>query len=230
MKDPDTAKEPFDPLPNGMKRRLNAYQIDLKSLDREELLLWRDVFERDVPKLDAPESDEDGRRRKPGLLKLTDGALERRLTADLKAHVDRVRADIEAFRKSMPPQSAGRLRHRGREEADRPEGVRPRQPVRVRRRRAARVPVDAVNQGKPKLFTKGSGRLELAEQIITPADHRARHRQPHLALAHGPRHRRHAEQLRHGRRQADAIPSCSTTSRRSSSPTACRGRSCTRTS
>ena len=49
----EKAKEPFDPLPNGKKRRLNAYQIDLKSLDREELMLWRDVFERDVPEVDG---------------------------------------------------------------------------------------------------------------------------------------------------------------------------------
>ena len=38
-------------------------------------------------------------KKKPSLLKLTDWALEKRLTADLSAHVTRATADIEAFKK-----------------------------------------------------------------------------------------------------------------------------------
>jgi mono/diheme cytochrome c family protein len=162
--DPDKAKEPFDPLPNRLKRRLNAYQIDLKSLDREELVLWRDVFETDVPEIDAPEPEE-GARRKPGLLKLTDGALERRLTADLKTHVERARADIEAFRKSMPPQYPMVY---GIEESKQPSDLK----VFVRGNPyafgedAPRAFPSLLSQGTSKLFSQGSGRLELAEEII----------------------------------------------------------------
>src|SRR5688572_5331745 len=58
-KDPDMAKEPFDPLPNGIKRRLNAYQIDLKSLSREDTLLYQDLFERDVPQVEDEGADDD---------------------------------------------------------------------------------------------------------------------------------------------------------------------------
>jgi mono/diheme cytochrome c family protein len=161
--DPDKAKEPFDPLPNRLKRRLNAYQIDLKSLDREELVLWRDVFEADVPEIDAPEPEE-GARRKPGLLKLTEGALERRLTADLKTHVERGRADIDAFRKAMPPQYPMVY---GLEEA-KPSDLK----VFVRGNPyafgedAPRAFPSLLSQGTSKPFTQGSGRMELAEEIV----------------------------------------------------------------
>jgi hypothetical protein len=163
-KDPDKAKEPFDPLTNGLKRRLNAYQIDLKSLDREELMLWRDVFEQDVPTVDAPEPEE-GARRKPGLLKLTEGALERRLTADLKAHVERTRADIDAFRKSMPPQYPMVY---GLEDQPQPRDLK----VFLRGNPyafgedAPRAFPSLLSGGTPKLFATGSGRLELADEII----------------------------------------------------------------
>jgi mono/diheme cytochrome c family protein len=163
-KDPDKAKEPFDPLPNGLKRRLNAYQIDLKSLDREELMLWRDVFETDIPELDAPEPEE-GARRKPGLLKLTEGALERRLTADLKAHVERARADIDAFRRAMPPQFPQVY---GIEDQKQPSDLK----VFLRGNPyafgedAPRAFPSLLSGGEPKLFTSGSGRMELADEII----------------------------------------------------------------
>jgi mono/diheme cytochrome c family protein len=161
--DPDKAKEPFDPLPNRLKRRLNAYQIDLKSLDREDLMLWRDVFETDVP--EATADVEEGARRKPGLLKLTEGALERRLTADLKAHVERARADIEAFRKSMPPQYPMVY---GIEDSKQPSDLK----VFVRGNPyafgedAPRAFPSLLTGGTPKVFTQGSGRMELAEEII----------------------------------------------------------------
>src|SRR5437764_13740769 len=54
----ENQKDPYDPLPNDKKRPLIRYQIDLKALDREDQLLWRDVFDRDVP--GATEEVEDG--------------------------------------------------------------------------------------------------------------------------------------------------------------------------
>ncbi len=152
-----------DPLPNGKKRQLNAYQIDLKSLEREDNQLWRDIFEADVPEATA-DVDPDQQRRKPGLLKLTEGALERRLTADLKLHVDRVRADIDAFKKSMPPRPPSVY---GIEDLKEPADLK----VFVRGNPyafgvdAPRALPSLLNGGEQKLFTKGSGRLELAEEI-----------------------------------------------------------------
>jgi len=163
--DDEDPKQPYDPLPNGKKRLLNRYQVDLKSLDREDQLLWVDVFQRDVPEATAEETPDDDAKRKPGLLKLTDGALERRLTADLKTHLERARADIEAFKKAMPPRYPAVY---GIEEAKEPADLK----VFVRGNPytfgedAPRAFPSIFSQGESKLFTKGSGRLELAEEII----------------------------------------------------------------
>jgi mono/diheme cytochrome c family protein len=161
--DEDDPKEPYDPLPNGLKRFLNRYQVDLKSLEREDNMLWRDVFERDVPEATA-DVDEDPRNRKPGLFKLTDGALERRLTADLKAHLERARAEIEAFKKAMGPEPPAVY---GIEEAKEPSDLK----VFVRGNPyafgddAPRAFPSIFTQGKSKPYTNGSGRLEFAEEI-----------------------------------------------------------------
>ena len=163
----EESNEPHDPLPNGKKRRLNNYQIDLKSLEREELVLWTDVFDRDVPEIAGEDEadDLDRRGRKPGLLKLTDGALERRLSADFRFHINKLRADIDAFKKSMPPRPPSVY---GIGEAEQPSDLR----TFVRGNPysfagpAPRALPSLMNGGTPKLFTKGSGRLELAEEII----------------------------------------------------------------
>jgi mono/diheme cytochrome c family protein len=157
-------KEPHDPLPNGKKRRLNNYQIDLKTLDREDQLLWRDVFERDVPEAIAEDMEED-ERRKPGVLKLTDGALERRLSADFRLHIAKLRADIDAFKKAMPPRPPAVF---GLGEAEQPSDLK----VFLRGNpysfgvNAPRALPSLLNNGEPKPFTTGSGRLELADEIV----------------------------------------------------------------
>ena len=145
---------------------MNNYQIDLKSLEREDLVLWRDVFERDVPELAAEDDDITLEfKSKPGLLKLSDGALERRLSADFRFHINKLRADIDAFKKAMPPRPPSVY---GIGEAEQPSDLK----TFVRGNpytfgvAAPRALPSLMNGGEPKLFTKGSGRLELAEEII----------------------------------------------------------------
>ena len=165
-KDEDS-NDPHDPLPNGKKRKLNAYQIDLKSLEREELVLWTDVFDRDVPEIAGEDEADnlDRQTRKPGLLKVTDGALERRLSADFRLHVAKLRADIDAFKKSMPPRPPSVY---GIGEAEQPSDLK----TFIRGNpysfgvAAPRALPSLMNGGEPKLFSKGSGRMELAEEII----------------------------------------------------------------
>src|SRR6266705_6128563 len=156
-------EEQFDPLPNGLKRVLNKHQIDLKGLDREETYLWRDIFDQDIPELGMinPNADD---KKKPGLLKLTDWALEKRLSADLSAHVTRAKADIEAFKKSMPPAYPFVY---GLEEEKEPSDIK----VFVRGNPytfgddAPRAYPSIFNAGVAKRSEKGSGRLDLAETI-----------------------------------------------------------------
>jgi mono/diheme cytochrome c family protein len=162
--DDDKPKEPFDPLPNGKKRFLNRNQIDLKGLSREDQLLWRDVFRDELPD-GGLDTEILGDKLPPGLLRLSGGALDRRLTADLRAHVDRAKADIEAFEKGMPPRYPAVF---GIEEADAPSDLK----VFVRGNPytfgedAPRGFPSIFTEGRPKAFSKGSGRLELAEEIL----------------------------------------------------------------
>src|SRR5581483_8571045 len=99
MNDPN---EKFDPLPNGIKRKLIQHQIDLKGMDREASYLWRDLFEQDLAENPGnPNAEEE---KKPGLFKVADWELQRRLNPDFAGHIERTKADIEAFRKAMPPE------------------------------------------------------------------------------------------------------------------------------
>ena len=101
------------------------------------------MFDRDVPEIAGEDADDNiDRRGKPGLLKLTDGALERRLSADFRCHVDRAarrhRRVQEGDAAAVPRRSTASSEA---EAAVRSQGVRARQPVHVRRGRAAGVPV-----------------------------------------------------------------------------------------
>jgi len=159
MKDPE---ERFDPLPNGLKRKLTKYQVDLKGLDREQSYLWKDMFDQDlsefVTTVDIIDKEE------PGLFKLTGHSLEKRLGSEMAAHVARLKADIEAHKKSMPPQYPFVY------------GIRDdKQPVDLKvfvrgnpfvfGEDAARGFLTVLSEGESKPFSSGSGRLELAEAI-----------------------------------------------------------------
>ena len=160
LKDPN---EKFDPLPNGIKRKLIQHQIDLKGMDRESSYLWTDMFDKDLA--ESPINDNADEEKKPGLFKLTGWALQRRLGADLGGHIERAKAEIEAFKKAMPaeyPVAAGL------------EDVKDFADLKVFLRGnpyafgedAPRAFLSIFSEGEPQPFSKGSGRLELAEDIL----------------------------------------------------------------
>jgi len=103
-------------------------------------------------------------KKKPGLLKLTEWTLEKRLSADMAGHVTKMRADIEAFKKAMPQQYAFVY---GLEDNKQPSDLK----VFVRGNPynfgedAPRAFPSIFTQGVPKQLENGSGRLELAERI-----------------------------------------------------------------
>ncbi|MCU1336138.1 MAG: hypothetical protein JWO19_1719 [Bryobacterales bacterium] len=160
LKDPN---EKFDPLPNGIKRKLIQHQIDLKGMDREASYLWTDMFDKDLPESPINANADDEKR--PGLFKLTDWALQRRLSTDFAQYIDRTKAGNEAFKKAMPPEypiAAGL------------EDVKEATDLKIFLRGnpysfgddAPRAFLTVLSAGEPKPFTKGSGRLELAEEIV----------------------------------------------------------------
>jgi mono/diheme cytochrome c family protein len=75
--------------------------LELKSMPIEKTNLWVDVFVRDLGEGDDP--DQAPERVKPGLLAFHGWSLERQLSAERRAYIDALRADIEAMKKEMPP-------------------------------------------------------------------------------------------------------------------------------
>lgn len=160
IKDPH---EQFDPLPNGIKRKLITHQIALKGMDREPSYLWTDLFDKDLS--DAPLNDNADGERKPGLFKFTGWELQRRIGPDLSNHIDKVKADNAAFEKAMPQPYPVAM---GLADKKTPTDLR----VFLRGdpytfgADAPRAFLAIFSPGDPKPFTEGSGRLELADDIV----------------------------------------------------------------
>lgn len=157
-----TEDDPVDFLPNGIKRKLNPNQIDLKGMDREDSYLWRDMFEEDLG--ENPDNIDKQEKRPPALLKLSDWALEKRITPDLAKYVAGLKTDIDEFKKSMPAYPY----IDGLEDDKKPTNVK----VFVRGspytfgEEAPRAFLSILSPGEPEPFKQGSGRMELAEAIV----------------------------------------------------------------
>jgi mono/diheme cytochrome c family protein len=155
-------EEKFDLLPNGIKRDLNPYSIEVKGLDREESYLWKDMFDEDLSEYQGAFLLD---KQPPALLKLTDWALEKRLNPEFQSHIKHLRGDLDAFKKAMPPPYPYVY---GLEDNKQPADLK----VYVRGNPfsfgedAPRAFLTVFSEGEPKKFTKGSGRLELAEDIL----------------------------------------------------------------
>jgi mono/diheme cytochrome c family protein len=156
------ANEKFDELPNGKKRNLIQHQIDLKSLDREQSYLWTDMFDTDLidntPDLAAYDKKE------PGLLKFVDFGLEKRLSTGFAAYIVKQRAEIEEAKKSMTPYPFVYGLADGPEPVDLDVFLRG-SPYSFGEP-APRAFLSIFSETEPQKFTKGSGRLELAEAIV----------------------------------------------------------------
>lgn len=135
--------------------------LELKSLPIERTNLWTDVFSSDLD-----DSNNPGVAPKPGLLMFGGWGLERQLGPDRRALIQTLRDDIEAMEKAMP------------EPYPYVHGVRdlPAPPVNLKvairgsaYRTGAEVPrgfVSVLGTTERQSFSKGSGRLELAEAIV----------------------------------------------------------------
>jgi hypothetical protein len=160
LKDPN---EKVDPLPNGLKRKLNPHQIALKGLDREQMYLWRDMFEEDLSEAPDTPDAKDGMP-SPGLFKFEGFGLEKRLSTGFADYIVKQRADIDAFQKSLKPYPFVYGLADGAEPTD----------LKVFLRGspysfgdpAPRAFLSVFSQTEPEKFSKGSGRLELAEAIV----------------------------------------------------------------
>jgi hypothetical protein len=136
--------------------------LELKSLTGDRVFLFGDLFQSDyVDSADPANAKDDP---KPALFSFRGPALDRWLGADRRRYIDDLRDDIKALTKAMPPKYAY------------VHGVRDvEQPARMRVaiRGNPFKPGDEVQphfpsilcDGAPPVFSKGSGRAELAETI-----------------------------------------------------------------
>jgi mono/diheme cytochrome c family protein len=137
--------------------------LELKSLPIERQNLWTDVFARDLQEGFDPAQAFD--QLKPGLLAFRGWGLERQLSAERRTYINGLREEIEKLRKEQPPKYP--FVH-GVGEAEKPVDLR----VSLRGspyNLGDEVPrhfLSILSQGEPQPFTRGSGRLELADAIV----------------------------------------------------------------
>jgi len=155
---------PLDPkpsviLPNNFQSFFDEPQLELGKLTSERLSLWTDVFSHDLNEL----GNLDSAHARPGLLAFRDYGLQRQLSPEWSAHMAALKDEIAERRKQMPefPFVHGII------DVQDPKDIR----IHVRGSPynlgdpAQRRFVEVLSEGEPKPFTKGSGRLELAESI-----------------------------------------------------------------
>jgi len=136
--------------------------LELKSLPTEQTQLWIDVYQYDL--FDAePNANPD--KLMPGLLSFTGWGLERQLSAERRQYIADLRADLAALRKAMPPEYP--YVH-GVKDVEKPaelplamrgNPMRPGDPV-------PRHFLSVLSKDKPAPLVTGSGRLELANEIL----------------------------------------------------------------
>jgi len=136
--------------------------LSLKSLPTEQGNLYADVFQRDLDSTLAAGQDSV----QLPLLIFSGWSLERQLSGDRRALIENLRADIAAMRKTLPERYA--YIH-GVKDVEKPVDLNlairgnPFRPGDVIPRG---FPTVLAPGGAPILFTKGSGRLELADTIV----------------------------------------------------------------
>ncbi|MBI3679328.1 MAG: PSD1 domain-containing protein [Acidobacteria bacterium] len=142
----------------GSNARNDLARADLLSLPRDKWLLWRDVFSSQrFAKFDS------------GILYYKTDKLDRFLSGEWKAHLDALRAERDRRKQAVPERYPY---YHIVEDRAKPKNER----VRIRGsaenlgEEAPRRFLSVLCDGEPKLFSRGSGRLDLAEAIADPGN------------------------------------------------------------
>jgi hypothetical protein len=141
--------------------------LRLKNMPEDENNFWTEVFQRELRDSDDPAAmmAMGGRGGKPGVLLFRGWGLESRSGSEPQTQMAAIRTDIEEGRKKLDP--AYPFIH-GVEDAAKPVEL----PLAIRgnpENLGPEVPrhfLSILSPGEPQLFSKGSGRLELAEDIL----------------------------------------------------------------
>lgn len=137
--------------------------LELKSMTIEKTSLWSDVFERDMQ--DGVDPQQSPEKVKPALLLFRGWGLERQLSAERRAYINDLRTEIDTLTKALGPKFA--FIH-GVADVEKPENLK----VAIRGSaykmgdEAPRRFLSVLSPAEPTPFTRGSGRLDLAEAIL----------------------------------------------------------------
>ncbi|HTF89731.1 MAG TPA: DUF1553 domain-containing protein [Planctomycetota bacterium] len=138
--------------------------LELKGLPGEKNSLWVDMFDHDLDsEVDIAQGDFDSA--KPGVFSFSGFGLERQLGADRRRYLEELRADIKKLRKDLPPKFP--YVH-GVIDVAAPTPIKVHQrgsPFRLGAEVPSHFPA-LLCADQPIGFTKGSGRLELADAIV----------------------------------------------------------------
>jgi len=143
----------------GNKDRRTLSDANLVSMERDRYFLWRDLFSEQRFNLSF--------RFDGGLFYYGDKKIDRFLHGEWKAHLETMRAELESLRRALPRQYPFLQIIK---DSDKPANQR----VHLRGNRenlgeeAPRRFLSILSDGPPAAFSKGSGRLELAEAIADP--------------------------------------------------------------
>jgi len=147
-------------LPNGFESYEEfcpGCDAELKALPREKFVLWKDLFEEQ----DAPK----GGKKEPGVLHYKDESVEPFLKGEWREHLAQLRAELDALKKSKPQPYP--LLH-GVRDCLQPHNIKTNlrgNPYALGEEVPRRFPL-VLSNGEPETYTRGSGRLQLAEAIV----------------------------------------------------------------
>ena len=141
--------------------------LRLKTMPEDESSFWTEIFQRELTDADDPAAmmAAGGRAAKPGVLLFRGWGLESRSGAEAQAQMASIKADVDEARKKLEP--AYPFLH-GVEDAKEPVNL----PLALRgnpNNLGPEVPrhfLSMLSQDEPQPFQKGSGRLELADDIL----------------------------------------------------------------
>jgi len=142
--------------------------LRLKALADDRNNFWTEIFQRELRDAEDPNAMMmmGNRMGKPGVLLFRGWGLESRIGADAQARLKSIQTDIDNIRKKMEPHYP--FVH-GVRDSEKPVDIQlsfrgdPNNPV------GPEIPrhfLSVLSEGSPEAFTKGSGRLELAEAIV----------------------------------------------------------------
>ena len=141
--------------------------LQLKNMPLDQTSFWTEIFQRELSDSDDPTLMMAGgmRQPKPGVLLFRGWGLESRVGAEARAELNGVKTDIEALKKKLEP--AYPYLH-GVQDAENPTNLQ----LAIRGNpqnlgaEVSRHFLSALSPDDPEVFSKGSGRLELADAIL----------------------------------------------------------------